>query len=83
MSACPACWASSRSTCTYNAHTGRSPRPSTMSCSIRRTIVRRDAAHLAWCAARTDAMVSDRVSVNERSGVLAIPICRYDRPVTA
>ena len=28
-------------------------------------------------------MVSDLVSVKDRSGVVAIPICGYDRPVTA
>ena len=50
---------------------------------LRFAIVRRDAAHLAWCAARTEAMVSERVSVNDRSGVPAIPICWYVRPVTA
>ena len=42
MSACPACCASSRSTWSSSAHTGRSPRPSTRSSLRRPSRLRRD-----------------------------------------
>lgn len=45
MSACPAWCASSRSTCSSSAHTGRCPRPSTASPGCRPARVAREAAH--------------------------------------
>ena len=85
MSACPQCWASSRSMWRYTQRSGSGPRrlPRRMSSSPSDDVERRNDSHASRWACWTAAMVSLSWRMNDSSGVAGMPISARDRQVTA